>query len=208
MRSSDCIRLPAVRQEGADAVLRADHLGRDERGCRAIDTVMRKPARMPGSAAGQDDLPDDRAPIGMLKLCAHADEVARHVLSTPARSRSRSGRTRPRRWSTIFGASPMPSHKIKSGSSAIFGIGKIAETSGMPIARPRSRSGPSSDAEDHARRRADHPAAADAEQRDREMAPEIAMTVSCRERVDDRDAARQGQPDRSSRAGSPLAKWR
>jgi hypothetical protein len=34
-----------------------------------------------------------------------------------------------------FDPSPMPSHRIKSGSSAIFGIGNSAATSGRPTAR-------------------------------------------------------------------------
>src|SRR6185312_1366828 len=35
----------------------------------------------------------------------------------------------------ILGASPMPSHRMKSGRSAILGMGKIADTIGMPMAR-------------------------------------------------------------------------
>ena len=35
----------------------------------------------------------------------------------------------------IFGSSPIPSHRIKSGSSAIFGIGNSAEMKVMPTPR-------------------------------------------------------------------------
>ena len=37
----------------------------------------------------------------------------------------------------IFGSSPMPSHRINSGSSAIFGIGNSAEMKVMPTPRAR-----------------------------------------------------------------------
>src|ERR1700712_6045128 len=37
----------------------------------------------------------------------------------------------------IFGSSPMPSHRINSGSSAIFGIGNNAEIKVMPTPRER-----------------------------------------------------------------------
>ena len=37
----------------------------------------------------------------------------------------------------IFGSSPIPSHRIKSGSSAIFGIGNSAEMKVMPTPRAR-----------------------------------------------------------------------
>ena len=37
----------------------------------------------------------------------------------------------------IFGSSPIPSHRIKSGSSAIFGIGNSAEIKVMPTPRAR-----------------------------------------------------------------------
>ena len=35
----------------------------------------------------------------------------------------------------IFGSSPIPSHRINSGSSAIFGIGNSAEMKVMPTPR-------------------------------------------------------------------------
>ena len=37
----------------------------------------------------------------------------------------------------IFGSSPIPSHRIKSGNSAIFGIGNSAEMKVMPTPRAR-----------------------------------------------------------------------
>ena len=37
----------------------------------------------------------------------------------------------------IFGSSPIPSHRINSGSSAIFGIGNSAEMKVMPTPRAR-----------------------------------------------------------------------
>lgn len=37
----------------------------------------------------------------------------------------------------IFGSSPIPSHKINSGSSAIFGIGNSAEMKVMPTPRAK-----------------------------------------------------------------------
>src|ERR1700687_2112106 len=40
----------------------------------------------------------------------------------------------------IFGSSPMPSHRINSGSSAIFGIGNSAEMKVMPTPRARLES--------------------------------------------------------------------
>ena len=40
----------------------------------------------------------------------------------------------------IFGSSPIPSHRIRSGSSAIFGIGNRAEIKVMPTPRARLES--------------------------------------------------------------------
>ena len=40
----------------------------------------------------------------------------------------------------IFGSSPIPSHRINSGSSAIFGIGNSAEMKVMPTPRARFES--------------------------------------------------------------------
>ena len=45
------------------------------------------------------------------------------------------GKNTPSAMVASFEASPIPNHRIISGSSAIFGIGNSAETSGTPTER-------------------------------------------------------------------------
>ena len=47
----------------------------------------------------------------------------RGTLSTPAKVAMTVGKNTPEAMVTTLGASPMPSHRMKSGSSAIFGMG-------------------------------------------------------------------------------------
>ena len=60
--------------------------------------------------------------IGMLKLCAMRMRV-RGTLSMPLKVAMTVGKNTPEAMVTILGDSPMPSHRMKSGRSAIFGMG-------------------------------------------------------------------------------------
>jgi hypothetical protein len=82
---------------------------------------MRKPARMPGKAAG-NKIFQMMAWVGKLKLCAMRIRL-RGAASTPLKVAMIVGKNTPDAMVTSFGVSPMPSHRISSGSNAIFGIG-------------------------------------------------------------------------------------
>ena len=76
----------------------------------------------------------------------------------------------------IFGSSPIPSQRINSGSSAIFGIGNSAEMKVMPTPRA-SVDSPMREADDDAGHGAEQPARADANDRAEtccQSAPDIA----------------------------------
>lgn len=102
---------------------------------RAIDVEMRKPARMEGSAPGRTTLRTMSAK-GSPKLCAMRMRL-RGTESTPLAADMAVGKKTPSAMVAIFDVSPMPSHRIIRGRSAIFGIGKSAETTEKPAARAK-----------------------------------------------------------------------
>ena len=71
---------------------------------------------------------------GTLKLCAMRIRL-RGTESTPLNVAMAVGKNTLSAIVATFEPSPMPSHRMSSGSSAIFGIGKIAATNGRPAAR-------------------------------------------------------------------------
>src|SRR4029077_11864150 len=84
---------------------------------------------------------------GTPKLCAMRMRL-RGTLSTLLNVAMTVGKKTPSAMTATFDGSPMPNHRMKSGSSAILGIGKSAETTGRqmpraseksPMARPTAR---------------------------------------------------------------------
>ena len=76
---------------------------------------------------------------GTLKLCAMRIRL-RGTESTPLNVEITVGKNTLKAIVATFEPSPIPSQRMRSGSSAIFGIGKSAATSGKPTARDTVKS--------------------------------------------------------------------
>src|SRR6185437_5167904 len=126
------IRLPAESTK-APMPTRAPIISAATTRMSAIDTEMRKPARMPGSAPGSTTLRTIAA-NGRPKPCAMRMRL-RGTPSTALKVAMTVGKKTPSAITATFDGSPMPNHRMKSGRSAIFGIGKSAETTGRPMPR-------------------------------------------------------------------------
>ena len=118
--SSVCIRFPAVSRK-APMPNCAPIISAETTSKSAVAIEMRKPARMPGSEDGRmifQMIPD----IGMLKLWPMRMRL-RGTESTPVKAAITVGKNTPEAMVVILGASPIPSHRMSSGKSAIFGMG-------------------------------------------------------------------------------------
>ena len=94
---------------------------------------MRKPDRMPGSAPGRSTLRTTSAK-GTPKLWAMRTRL-RGTSSIAAKVATAIGKNTPSAIVATLEDLPMPSHRIRIGMIAIFGIGNSALTPGMPIER-------------------------------------------------------------------------
>src|SRR5215213_1208035 len=129
---SVCIRLPACMTKApmprSAPIISAATTSRS-----AIEAEIRKPDRMPGSAPGRSTLRTTSA-NGTPKLCAMRTRL-RGTSSIAAKVATAIGKNTPSAIVATLEDSPMPSHRIRIGMIAIFGIGKRALTPGMPIER-------------------------------------------------------------------------
>ncbi len=87
----------------------------------ATDAVMRNADRMPGRAAGSTTL-RRMAKAGTSKLCAMR-MMPRGTLSIAPKVAMQVGKNTPSATTVTLDVSPMPSHRMNSGSSAILGTG-------------------------------------------------------------------------------------